>query len=151
MTRGGGGVQKSQKPAYVIHGCSLRYINQGGQIIPTTLLLASSQGFQTFLRTLLQLSKTFTFSFISFAESSSWGMLLRSTRKAAMAGSEKKIPTVSVIYKPAKTGGTASSSTPSSSSYSRAANARYVPGFLQEQVFPYQSDLFFHQISQNWT
>jgi hypothetical protein len=23
MTRGGGGVEKSQKPAYVIHGCSL--------------------------------------------------------------------------------------------------------------------------------
>ena len=46
------------------------------------------------------------FFFHFFAEPSSWGMLLRSTRKAAMAGSEKKIPTVSVIYQPAKTGGT---------------------------------------------
>ena len=99
----------------------------------------------------LEKEENFYFFFHFFAEPSSWGMLLRSTRKAAMAGSEKKIPTVSVIYKPAKTGGTASSSTPSSSSYSRAANARYVPGFLQEQVFPYQSDLFFHQISQNWS
>ena len=75
--------------------------------------------------------KTFFF-FHFFAERSSWGMLLRSTRKAAMAGSEKKIPTVSAIYQPAKTSGTASSSTGSSTtnpsaSYSRAANARYVP------------------------
>jgi hypothetical protein len=25
MTRGGGGVKKTPKPAYVIHGCSLKY------------------------------------------------------------------------------------------------------------------------------
>jgi hypothetical protein len=27
MTRGGGGVEKFQKPAYVIHGCSLAKFN----------------------------------------------------------------------------------------------------------------------------
>ena len=87
----------------------------------------------------------FYFFFHFFAERSSWGMLLRSTRKAAMAGSEKKIPTVSVIYQPDKTGGTASSSTGSSTrnpsaSYSRAANARYVPG---HGLWTHRESLFF--------
>ena len=92
----------------------------------------------------------FYFFFHFFAERSSWGMLLRSTRKAAMAGSEKKIPTVSVIYQPDKTGGTASSSTGSSTrnpsaSYSRAANARYVPG-----DYGHPERVFFSKIPNFW-